>query len=278
MSLSAPGNMNCLFCRSNGPFNTIEHIIPEALGNDDLVISGHVCDACQSYLGKEIERFVLSETPIGFWRVHLAMRGKKGKLPTVDLSVPTEPKGVLPQWSKYHDSKVGFAAHKDGTSSVIIEDPEMLEEVLSGKRTEFRFVFSPKHLVQIGRFLGKIAIELLCKEDPVLARHSRFDELRHYVRYGHRKEIWPIFHAIKGSLEDLVTLRKAGDEAFEEVLCYEYGVHRSEKYWSFSFRTGLDFWVICMNDRYPTPTIREAYPGVELDLLWYPSESWTPSN
>jgi len=79
--------MKCLFCESNGPFNTVEHIIPEALGNDDLVMSGHVCDACQSYFGKEVEKYVLSKTPIGFWRVFLAIRGKKGKLPTIDLSL-----------------------------------------------------------------------------------------------------------------------------------------------------------------------------------------------
>ncbi len=37
---------SCLFCGSNGPFLRLEHIIPESLGNDDLVLQGEVCDVC----------------------------------------------------------------------------------------------------------------------------------------------------------------------------------------------------------------------------------------
>lgn len=264
----------CLFCGSAGSFTTVEHIVPEALGNDDLVLCGHVCDVCQAYFGKEIERYVLSKTPIGFWRAHLGIRGKEGKLARVDLSVSEGRKGVLPEWSVHHDSGVAFSAHADGTCSVEISDREMLRQVLSGERRRFQFVFSPKSLVQIGRFLGKIGLELLCAGDPDLARHHQFDELRRYVRYGHRKEIWPIFHANKGTLEDLITREVERGELVERVLCYDYGMHTDGEYWLFSFLTGIDFWVICMNDQFPTPEIREAYPDVDISLLWYPRETW----
>ena len=59
----------CLFCGNDGPFTTVEHIIPESLGNDDLVLEGEVCDSCQRYFGKEVEKYVLSHTPLAFWRV-----------------------------------------------------------------------------------------------------------------------------------------------------------------------------------------------------------------
>ncbi len=43
----------CLFCELHGPLTTKEHTVPEALGNDDSVLVGEVCDACQAYLGKD---------------------------------------------------------------------------------------------------------------------------------------------------------------------------------------------------------------------------------
>src|SRR4051794_37695070 len=70
---------------SDGSFSTREHVIPGSLGNDELVLIGEVWDACQRYFGKEVERCVLSKTPLGFWRVFLQIPTKKGKLPAVDL-------------------------------------------------------------------------------------------------------------------------------------------------------------------------------------------------
>jgi hypothetical protein len=93
----------CLFCNSRGPYNTTEHIIPESLGNDDLVLSDDVCDSCQNYFGKEIEKFVLSKTPIAVWRAYLGIRTKGGDLPVVDLSLPKVKKGRLPNMHPISD-------------------------------------------------------------------------------------------------------------------------------------------------------------------------------
>ena len=56
----------CLFCKLESPATTKEHIIPESLGNDDLLLSGEVCDKCQNYFGKEVESYVLAKTPLAF--------------------------------------------------------------------------------------------------------------------------------------------------------------------------------------------------------------------
>ena len=68
----------CLFCNKEGPFSSPEHIIPEALGNDDLILVEEVCDNCNQYFGKEIEKFVLGKTPFAFWRTYLGIRKKNG--------------------------------------------------------------------------------------------------------------------------------------------------------------------------------------------------------
>lgn len=269
-----PGH-TCLFCFGDGPFTTVEHIIPESLGNDDLLLRDEVCDGCQRYLGKEVENYVLSKTPIGVWRMLLGIRTKKGRLPQVDLSNPAKQKGILPELSQFHDNKVGFTAHEDGSTSVDIDDPELVRELINGERRHFRFVLSPKHLVQIGRFLGKIGIEMLCAADPEGARSNRYEDLRKYVRYGIRSEIWPVFHSVIGDLHGLRKLSKDEHGLTEEVFCYQYSILSVQNtYDLFSFRVGVDHWIICMNDPYPTPIIRDAFPGAELQLVWYSRKEW----
>jgi len=63
----------CLFCHSDGPFTRPEHIIPEALGNDDLIQRDEVCDKCNQYFGSKLESFVLGKTPLAFWRTFLVL-------------------------------------------------------------------------------------------------------------------------------------------------------------------------------------------------------------
>jgi HNH endonuclease len=47
---TGPGQ--CIYCtKTEGSFTSEEHILPEALGNDDLVLeSGYVCDSCNNGL------------------------------------------------------------------------------------------------------------------------------------------------------------------------------------------------------------------------------------
>lgn len=265
----------CLFCSSDGPFTTVEHIIPESLGNDDLLLEGEVCDGCQRYLGKEVENYVLSKTPLGVWRTFLGIRTKKRRLPQVDLSVPVRKRGILPEWAPHHDNQIGFASHEDGSTSVDIENPEILRETLNGTRSQFQFVLSPKHLVQMGRFLGKIGLELLFSADPDKARSERYAELRRYVRRGIKDDIWPLFHSTAGDLKSLCQLTSSEEGDSEEVFCYQYSLLSvGDIYDLFTFRVGSDQWTICINDPYPTPLIREVLPDLDLQLIWYSREQW----
>ncbi len=262
--------MECLFCRANGPFSTVEHIVPESLGNTELTISGHVCDSCQAYFGKEVEQFVLSKTPLGFWRVLLGIPTKKGKPPFVDLAQPASDKGSLPSRSAYHDDGIAFASHEDGSVSVDVRNSKIVQEIIARKRTQFRFVLTPKHLAMMGRFLGKIALETLCLHDSPLAKMGDFNALRDYVRFGVSLDLWPMFHASWLSFQDFNRLYRQGRVDFSEGRIQQYG----SKYWLFSLRLATDFWIICMNDQYPNAEIRAVYADLDLELIWYESKSW----
>ena len=266
--------MDCLFCASPGPFSTVEHIIPESLGNDDLTLTGHVCDPCQNYFGKEVEQFVLSKSPLAFWRVLLGIETKKGKMPSVNLSQPRREKGVLQSVHPIHDNAVGFTAHDDGSTSVEIDDSQMINDILAGRRTQFRFVFTPKSLHMMGRFLCKVGLELVCMESPSKARGREFDLARLFARYGKfESQLWPIFHYSMGSPQDFRRLRVDADGLCEDVECYAYRLLEvGGKYSVFEFSMGTDHWVVSLNDPYPSPTINEGFPGSPLRLIWYSEE------
>lgn len=49
----------CIFCSAESTeVNTIEHIIPESLGNTEDILVNAVCDRCQNYFGKEVENYL----------------------------------------------------------------------------------------------------------------------------------------------------------------------------------------------------------------------------
>ena len=84
----------CLFCKNEAKFRTKEHIIPESLGNDKDILHNAVCDKCQNYIGREVEKLALEKTNIAIWRTYLGITTKKKKLPSVNLDPPL--KGIIP--------------------------------------------------------------------------------------------------------------------------------------------------------------------------------------
>lgn len=264
-------NRKCLFCESSGPF-TLEHIIPESLGNDELFLEDEVCGACNNYFAK-IEEFVLQKTVFGFWRTFLGIRSKKGRLPSVDLSQPKSQSGRFRSRHKLHTDGVGFTAHEDGSTSVEINKDSIIQSLFSSDTVEFQFVMTPKVLNYLGRFLCKIGIELICKVDRALARSEKFGLSRTYARRGHSTELWPVFHYSEGVINELRSHKEYGLEIEETIECFDFSLVELEgNYILLRLKVGTDNWVVCLSENYPTPKIRDAFPGRELSLIWYPPD------
>lgn len=261
--------MSCLFCESNGPFSD-EHVIPASLGNDDLILVDQVCARCNDHFSRKVEAPVLSKSPLAFWRVFLGIRTGRGRLPSIDLSQPTKDKGVLPSVHVAHDDSIGFTAHEGGSASVGIDDPKVIRQILDGSRSTFQFVFTPKILFDMGRFLCKVGVELLCIADPVRARASGFTLARRFARFGRPTSLWPIFHFSSGRVADLKRLQVEEEPPIVEVDCYSYRlVEVAPSFMLSELCVGSDHWIICLNDPFPSPAIRAAFPGVDLRLIWY---------
>ena len=76
----------CIFCKQDsGTSKTIEHIIPESLGNKDHILSrGVVCDYCNNHFGLKIEEPLLDSD---YWGTkHLFV-----VLPVKPLASPNPP-------------------------------------------------------------------------------------------------------------------------------------------------------------------------------------------
>lgn len=78
----------CVYCeRSDRTFKSEEHILPESLGIDELVLPrGTVCDECNNGILCELDQTLLSFEPIAFCRVLYAGLTKDGKLPKANFS------------------------------------------------------------------------------------------------------------------------------------------------------------------------------------------------
>jgi len=263
----------CLFCKGDGPFNSVEHIVPASLGNDTDILIGIVCDKCQNYFGREIEGPALHKTPFAFWRTYLGVKTKRRKLPTVTLDTPET--GRIPSHHS-HTDVIGFTAHEDWSTSVDIDDPEIVRAIIHGDKNRFNLVLSPWHLIVMGRFIGKMGLEYVAMHDVSLATTPQFDALRKYVREGTVKSIWPLFWGHHGSLSDLkgdLLYKKGGFE--QEVECYRWalGLTKDDKY-IFAFAMGTDLLLICLSHSKPDPKFSKIIQGTNLECIWYPDTTW----
>jgi hypothetical protein len=74
-------NPRCIYClRREGDFDPEEHVIPEAFGNDELVLRDAVCRACNNELSK-LDQFLAEFEALGLLRVMNVGLTKKGKFP-----------------------------------------------------------------------------------------------------------------------------------------------------------------------------------------------------
>lgn len=263
----------CLFCKGIGPFNTVEHIVPESLGNDEDLVSGLICDSCQNYFGRKIEKPALEQTNIAFWRTYLGLKNKKGDLPSIEWR--DNGKGRIPANHSFSDD-VGFTANDDFSTSVDINNPEMMKEIVEGSKKTFNLVLTPWRLSILGRFIGKMGLEFLALHNLDLAMNSRLDEIRNFVRFGSVNSVWPIYWAQYGDIRDL---KEAVLETYEyiqqDVHCYSYSLGKTSKNeYIFAFLIGTDFMMVDLTSRNPKLRLLSVIKNAELNLVWYPDGSW----
>lgn len=263
----------CLFCKTEGAFRTKEHIIPESLGNDTDILENVICDKCQNYFSREIEKPVLEKTNVAFWRTYLGIRTKRNHLPSVNLDPPI--RGAIPSFHPLTDFGTGFTAHEDGSTSIDVNNPWKKESLLRDK-SKYLLVMTPWHLSILGRFLGKIGLEFVALADINYALSPEFDQIRSFVRFGSTKHLWPIYYGQQGKLTELKgPIIWDGFEGRQEIECYRYSLGRKlTGGMVFAFSIGIDLMLICLSSDLPNQDIEDCVNDVKLSCLHYPDGTW----
>jgi hypothetical protein len=170
----APIKTRCIYClATTASFTSEEHIFPESLGNDELVLpKGYVCDKCNNELLSGLDNSLLKFEPIAMLQARFVPYTKDSKLPAANfqnltlertsprnITMGAKDKTANSRNKKYFDDGwVGFTNNMKG-----------------GK-------FRPKVL---GRALYKIGLGMVAfSQRQEMACDPKYDLARDFIRDG----------------------------------------------------------------------------------------------
>ena len=169
---------------------SVEHIIPESLGNTEHVLPrGVVCDVCNNYFARKIEGPVLETAYFRHKRSMMWVANKRGRVPAMSA--------VLPSLRMKADVWLnGPSLHIEPRDR---DRQGELEQSLLERKGGRLFIPIPADPDQklMSRLLGKIAIEALAQHlmkvegwRAELLRVEGLRKLSRFVRVGDRPEKW----------------------------------------------------------------------------------------
>jgi hypothetical protein len=189
--------MYCIFCKNDSSTSvSVEHIIPESLGNKTHTLPrGIVCDKCNNYFARKIEKPLLDSDYFTHSRFRNFLPNKKGRIPPIENGLLLAHKPI----------KLGMGRETEGHSYIYPLDEESLNGFMGYMRTQTRgeLLFpipAPVEPYLVTRFLAKVGLEALAhKVIPVpgweteLIFKQELDEVRNYARYGDVNKNWPFY-------------------------------------------------------------------------------------
>jgi hypothetical protein len=190
-----PG-MRCIFCKTDSSSsNSIEHIIPQSLGNTEYVLPrGWVCDRCNNYFSRKIEKPFLESLYGTVSRFEMQVPNKKGRIPPV-IGFHAESGSRV---AMFYDAT-------DGSRCVGVDEGEDESRWIAAvKGRKKGTLYFPRPEIPRGdyvtaRFIAKVALEVLafrCLDltgwNDEIVEKIELDEIRHYVRVGNPRLIWPV--------------------------------------------------------------------------------------
>jgi hypothetical protein len=154
--------MRCIFCKSNSDgAKSVEHILPESLGNVEHTLPPRwVCDACNNYFAREVEKPFLDSTYGTISRFEMAVPSKRGQISAA--------KGLHPQsWTIVEFSY----APEDGMLCVGAAEGQNAERWITSIQSRQHGSFylpsaidPPPADKTTSRFIAKVGLEILAKK------------------------------------------------------------------------------------------------------------------
>ena len=164
---------HCIFCKmTDGNFSSVEHVIPESIGNETLFLPrGYVCDKCNKEISNLEQEFVNS-LPMSLSRIFCGSVGKKGKFHSAKYSnihlEKTSPNTIIMR---------SYAGNKSIPKATKLPDGGYKLK-MSLIQQQFNPHIIARVLFKMG--LGIVAIDRGREE----ALHPRYDPAREYILNG----------------------------------------------------------------------------------------------
>jgi hypothetical protein len=187
--------MRCIFCKTSSQGSrSVEHIIPEALGNTEHVLPrGVVCDRCNNYFAIKIEQPLLESIHFKNLRGRQQIVSKRGIIPPQRALFPAL---RIPLDLYLDDEGMSVSAARGRDERAFIKH---LLSTTSG--TMYLLNSWPFSSELMSRFLAKIAIEVLAQRlfhvhdwEEALIDDPQLDPLRRFARVGDKPALWPFHH------------------------------------------------------------------------------------
>ena len=189
--------MRCIFCKKvSTSSRSVEHIIPESLGNVDHVLPpGIVCDKCNNYIAREVEKPLLDSHYFKERRYYATLPNKKKRIPLID-GIHLQSFTHIQLAKSIDESIPSIGAAPDADERRFIKSVQELE---SGTLI-FPIAKKPDDYL-ISRFVAKVGLEALIHrvlnvEGAIneIVDKPELDELRDFVRRGSPSNPWPYSH------------------------------------------------------------------------------------
>lgn len=188
--------MRCILCKLNSDRSrSIEHVIPESLGNKTHVLPpGVVCGGCNNYFAGKIEQRVLGSEYFMALRFAEAIPSKRGRFPNIS--------GVI-----HPDAPISLTRDRSGMPHLFLSaDPAAaargLHYLTSHKRGLLLFPGTDPKLSDertFSRLLAKVGLEALALRFmpndgglDYIVDEAQLDPVRNYARRGSTVEVWPV--------------------------------------------------------------------------------------
>jgi hypothetical protein len=166
----------CLYCKqSDGPFTSVEHVIPESLGNQGLgsnppivLPKGVVCDTCNHGKLSYLDHALIDFSPISLMRTRYGVRSKSGALP---------------------NTKLGNARIRSVAPGDVLIEPGSSKKAFQFDRGQGRFNMqllsnrrmTPDYCRTITRALFKMTLGCMYLGHQRVALSERFDPVRRMI-------------------------------------------------------------------------------------------------
>lgn len=186
--------LRCLFCKADSSTSrSREHIVPESFGNTEHILEpGVVCDRCNNYLAREVEKPILDSLYFKERRLSAVVPNKRGHVVPLDGSHLQSRTRV--QLYAHPGQGISISAHPDAYEKSVIKTLSNLP-----RGTLIFPVAIPPDERALARFVGKVGLEALAAQviqagdsHEELVDLPDLDELRNFVRLGSGPTQWPI--------------------------------------------------------------------------------------